>query len=95
MNKEWSFTKKDMEFLDDVGVMEIDLAARKWSERMGWDPLKAEHNARSWLQRIRVRYQRCQDYVNKTLAKQKRNARIRKFTTSGALPEHEEEKVIV
>lgn len=87
MIKQWSFAERDMEFLDDVGSMEISMVARKWAERLGWDPMKAEHNARSWLQRIRIRALRCQDYTNKLLGKQRKSARIRKFTISGALPD--------
>lgn len=76
-----------MEFLDDVAEMEMGLVARKWAERKGWAPEKAEANARGWLQRIRVRALRCQNYTNKLLGKQRKSARIRKLTTSGALPD--------
>jgi imidazoleglycerol phosphate synthase glutamine amidotransferase subunit HisH len=87
MDEHWSFEEKDVEFLKDVGVKEMSIVAREWAPKMGWDILKAENNARAWLHRIRMRIRRCQNYINKMYAQQRGSPRIRKMTTSGALPE--------
>jgi len=88
---EWEFEKEDLEFLRDVGKMEISLVAQKWAKRKGWEIEKAEANTRGWLGRIRKRVSRCQHYVNNIRVLQKLSPRIRKFTTSGKLQEPETE----
>lgn len=91
MKDEWNLTERDMAFLEDVAVKEMGIVAREWAEKMGWDILKAEQNARAWLHRIRVRVKRCQEYVNKIYGLQRKYPRIRKLTTSGALPDQLED----
>lgn len=92
MKLKWSFEKNDLEFLQDIGTMEIGLVAQKWAKKLKWKPQKAEANTRGWLHRIRVRVTRCQNYVNKIRIMQKNNPRIRKLTTSGQLENEEEEE---
>lgn len=78
---------KEYEFLNDVADKEIDQVAQIWGPKMGWAPEKAEANCRSWLHRIRDRVKREQTHLNKIYALQRKSARIRKFTISGAVPE--------
>jgi hypothetical protein len=92
MKEKWAFEENDMEFLQDIARMEMGLVAQKWAKKLKWEPQKAENNARGWLHRIRQRVTRCQNYVNKIRALQKQSPRIRKLTTSGKLPEEEEEE---
>ena len=79
--------KEEFEFLNDVGSKEMDIVIRKWAEKKGWEPQKAEVNTYAWLHRIRGRVKREQTHLNNIYALQRKSARIRKFTTSGALPE--------
>lgn len=78
--------KLEFQFLNDVADKEMSLVAQDWGKKMGWEPEKAEANARAWLHRIRVKVKRMQTYLNTIYALQKKSARIRKFTISGALP---------
>jgi hypothetical protein len=78
--------KEEFAFLNDVGTKEMGIVAQIWAEKKGWEILKAEANCRSWLGRIRAKVKRQQTYLNTIYALQKKSARIRKFTTSGALP---------
>ena len=87
---EWEFEKEDLDFLRDVGKMEISLVAQKWAKRKGWEIEKAEANTRGWMGRIRKRVSRCQHYVNNIRVLQKLSPRIRKFTTSGGLQNDKE-----
>lgn len=84
--------REEFEFLNDVATKEMGIVAEIWAEKKGWEVLKAEANARSWLHRIRVKVKRMQTYLNTIYALQKKSARIRKFTTSGALPKENEEE---
>jgi hypothetical protein len=79
--------KLEYEFLNDVAIQEIDMVAQKWAPKMGWAPEKAEANCRAWLHRIRETVKREQTHLNTIYALQKKSARIRKFTISGAIPE--------
>jgi hypothetical protein len=79
--------KEEFEFLNDVGSSEMDIVVRKWAERKKWEPEKAEKNTYAWLGRIRKRVKREQSHLNNIYALQRKSPRIRKFTTSGALPE--------
>lgn len=79
--------EEEFEFLKDVGSSEIGIVAEKWAARKGWEPQKAENNCRGWLNRIRTHIKREQTYLNTIYALQRKSARIRKLTTSGALPE--------
>jgi hypothetical protein len=85
-------SKEDFEFLRDVGSMEMKSVAQKWAGKMGWEAEKSEMNCRAWLHRIRVRIERYQNYLNKIYGMQRSNARIRKFTISGALPAPKEDE---
>lgn len=85
----------EFEFLNDIATKEMDIVAQEWAKRMDWETEKAEANARAWLHRIRVKVKRMQSYLNKIYALQKRSARLRKFTLSGALPEMLEEDMEV
>lgn len=84
--------REEFEFLNDVGTKEMGIVAEIWAEKKGWEVLKAEANARSWLHRIRVKVKRMQTYLNTIYALQRKSARIRKFTTSGGLPKENEEE---
>jgi len=87
--------REDFELLDDVSSKEVAIIAQKWAPRLGWPVEKAERNVYAWLFRIRVHVKREQKYLNTVYAKQRASARVRKFTTSGALPlpkDDEEEK---
>jgi hypothetical protein len=84
MKEKWDIGERDIEFLKDVAIMEMGLVAQKWKMSDG--------AARAWLHRIRIRVTRCQNYVNRIRVLQKAYPRIRKFTTSGQLPEEEEEE---
>lgn len=86
----WRIGKEDVEFLQDVGAMEMGLVAQKWAEKKEWEAGKAERNCRAWLDRIRKRIIRYQGYLNKIRTLQRTNPRIRKLTTSGSLPEKDE-----
>jgi len=79
--------KEDFELLDDISNQEIGIVAHKWAERLHWPIEKAEKNVYAWLRRIREHVKREQTYLNTVYAKQRKSARVRKFTTSGALPE--------
>ena len=87
MAEKWEFEQNDLKFLQDVARMEMGLVAQKWGKLLGWEPEKAENNARGWLHRIRIRVLRCQNYVNRMRALQKASPRVRKLTTSGEVPE--------
>lgn len=91
MKNQWEIGKRDIEFLEDVAHKEMGIVAKEWAERMGWEPEKAEANAWGWLHRIRVRVTRAQNYVNRIYGLQRKYPRIRKLTTSGALPESVED----
>lgn len=87
MKDDWEIGEKDVELLEAVATKAISIVAREYAEKMGWDIIKAEQNVRSWLHRIRVRVKRSQTYINKIYALQRKYPRIRKLTTSGALPD--------
>jgi len=76
--------ERDLDLLKDVAVKEIKAIAveRKMTETA----------VRAWLYRIRKRITRWQNYVNRIRALQKHSARVRKFTTAGALPEDKVER---
>jgi len=82
---------EEYEFLNDVGKEEMDIVIQKWAPRKGWALEKAETNAYAWLGRIRRTIQREQRHLNTIYALQKKSPRIRKFTTSGMIPEKPEE----
>lgn len=90
MVEKWAFEETDVKFLQDVATMEMGLVAQKWGKMLKWEPEKAENNARAWLHRIRIRIVRCQNYVNKMRALQKRSPRIRKLSTVGEVPDQKE-----
>ena len=86
--------KEDILFIQDIGKMEMKIVATKWAKILGWNPLNALGNCRGKLDRIRKRIVIYQDYLNKIRTLQRTNPRIRKLTTSGALPEQEEELIL-
>lgn len=79
--------REEFEFLNDVGSSEMRIVIQKWAEKKGWEIERAESNTYAWLRRIRNKVKREQKHLNTIYALQKKSARIRKFTTSGALPE--------
>lgn len=77
---QWNFHERDIAFLKDVGLMETKIVAQKHH-------MTNVRSVSNSLQRIQRRITRCQNYVNAIRNLQKDNARIRKKTTSGRVPQ--------
>lgn len=75
----WRFHEKDVQFLRDVGVMDTKLVAVKYGITT-----KGVSNR---IHRIALRLDKSQNYVNALRSLQKENARVRKKTTLGNIPE--------
>lgn len=89
---EWQVSIRDLElftFLADHSVKQAALEFNgKYNEKVWTDP---EGAIRAWIYRARLRIKRFQSHLNKIYALQKRSARVRKLTISGALENEEEE----